>query len=188
MEQAPCTRSKSDVVGSTANSAPLFRAFGMNGQSWQQLDGVVTAGPNAGTQSTYVDYQSFEEATIQTLGHDASVPTRGIAINAVVKSGSNQYRGSAYYGGTNHNFQSDNLDADLAAQGVTSGDKIVLRDDVNGDIGGPILHDKLWFWVGPRMRRDKVDVLGCYQEDGATPCYTFEKSSFLTHKETYQIN
>ena len=89
MQQAPGTRSNIDVGGSTANSAPVFRAFGMNGQSWQQLDGVVTAGPNAGTQSTYVDYQSFEEASIQTLGHDASVPTRGIAINAVVKSGSN---------------------------------------------------------------------------------------------------
>src|SRR5262245_48598313 len=101
MQQAPGTRSNIDVGGSTANSAPVFRAFGMNGQSWQQLDGVVTAGPNAGTQSTYVDYQSFEEASIQTLGHDASVPTRGISINAVVKSGANDYHGTAYYGGTN---------------------------------------------------------------------------------------
>lgn len=188
MQQAPGTRSNIDVGGSTANSAPVFRAFGMNGQSWQQLDGVVTAGPNAGTQSTYVDYQSFEEASIQTIGHDASVPTRGISINAVVKSGANDYHGSAYYGGTNHNFQSDNLDDALIAQGVTAGDKIVVRDDVNGDLGGRILRDKLWFWVGPRMRRDKVDVLGCLQEDGTTPCYTFEKSTFLTHKETYQMN
>ena len=188
MQQAPGTRSNIDVGGSTANSAPVFRAFGMSGQSWQSLDGVVTAGPNAGTQSTYVDYESFEEATIQTLGHDASVPTRGIAINAVVKSGSNDYHGSAYYGGTNNNFQSSNVDDALARQGVTSGDKIVLRDDVNAELGGRLVRDKLWFWIGPRIRRDKVDVLGCFQEDGATPCYTFEKGTFLTHKETYQVN
>ena len=105
MQQAPGTRSNIDVGGEHRRQRDRLPHFGIEGQSWQALDGVITAGPNAGTQSTYVDYQSFEEATIQTLGHDASVPTRGIAVNAVVKSGSNEYHGSAYYGGTNHNLR-----------------------------------------------------------------------------------
>ena len=45
-------------------------------------------------------------------------------------------------------LQSDNSTTTLAAQGVTSGDKMENRWDVSGDVGGRIVRDKLWFYLG----------------------------------------
>src|SRR2546428_12711268 len=99
MQQAPGARPNLDVGGSSTNAQPAFRAFGQQGQSWQAVAGVVTANPKSGTQSgNYVDYSILAEATIQTMGADASIATRGIAINSVVKAGGNGlhgYRGAA---------------------------------------------------------------------------------------------
>ncbi len=188
MQQAPGARPNLDVGGNTANNPPVFRAFGQTGQSWQALDGVITANPKAGTQSgNYIDYSTFEEATISTLGHDASVPTRGIAINAIIKSGGNQFSGTAHYSGTNHRFQGDNLNDDLRARGIRSGSKIEIRDNIGGDLGGRLVRDKIWFYVGAKNRRDRENILDCFQADGS-PCFASEASLFLTPKVTWQLN
>ena len=188
MQQAPGARPNLDVGGSTANSPPSFQAFGQFGESYQALEGVVTAVPANTVQSgNYVDYRSFEEATIQTMGHDASIPNRGIAINAVLKSGGNEFHGGGQYAGTNDRFQSDNLDSKLRADGVTSGSSLTLRDDVSGELGGRLIRDRLWFYVSSRQRRDKTTNVECFQEDGRTPCYDSQDSIFLTHKETWQL-
>src|SRR5947208_10357727 len=119
MQQAPGARANLDVGGSTTNAQPAFRAFGQQGQSWQAVDGVVTANAKSDTQSgNYVDYSIFEEATIQTIVHEASIPTRGIAINSIVKSGSNNFHGSGFFSGTSHRFESSNIDDTMRAQGV----------------------------------------------------------------------
>ena len=188
MQQAPGARPNLDIGGSTANSPPVFQAFGLFGESYQSLEGVVTAVPANTVQSgNYVDYRSFEEATIQTMGHDASIPNRGIAINAVLKSGGNEFHGGGQYNGTNDRFESDNLDSRLRADGVTSGASLTLRDDVSGDIGGRLVRDKLWFYVSSRQRRDNTTQVACVQPDGHTPCYDSQDSIFLSHKETWQL-
>jgi len=188
MQQAPGARPNLDVGGSTTNAQPAFRAFGQQGQSWQAVDGVVTANPKSDTQSgNYVDYSILEEATIQTIGHEASIPTRGIAINSIVKSGSNNFHGSGFFSGTSHKFESNNIDDDLRAQGVSEGNTLQLRDDTSGDLGGRIVRDRLWFYTAGRQRRDHNGILECFKPDG-TGCVETQKAWFLTHKETFQLN
>ena len=188
MQQAPGARPNLDVGGSTTNAQPAFRAFGQQGQSWQAVDGVVTANPKSDTQSgNYVDYAILEEATIQTMGHDASIPTRGIAINSVVKTGGNDFHGSGFISGTSHRFESSNIDADLKAQGISAGNTLQLRDDSSSDLGGRIVRDKLWFYIAGRQRRDHNGILECFTPDGAG-CVETQKAWFFTHKETLQIN
>jgi len=188
MQQAPGARPNLDVGGSTTNAQPAFRAFGQQGQSWQAVDGVVTANPKSDTQSgNYVDYSILEEATIQTIGHDASIPTRGIAINSVVKTGGNDFHGSGFTSGTSHRFESNNIDDDLRAQGISAGNTLELRDDTSGDVGGRIVRDKLWFYIAGRQRRDHNGILECFKPDGSG-CVESQKAWFFTHKETLQIN
>ena len=86
MQQAPGARPNLDVGGSTTNAQPAFRAFGQQGQSWQSVDGVVIANPKSDTQSgNYMDYSSLEEATIQTIGHDASSRPAALRLTASSK-------------------------------------------------------------------------------------------------------
>jgi hypothetical protein len=113
-----------------------------------------------------VDYATLEEATIQTIGHDASIPQRGIVINSIVKSGGNDFHGGLFYAGTNHRFQGSNIDDALVAQGVSGGNSIQVRDDLSGDIGGRLVGDRLWFYSAYRVRRNVQNVLQCFRPDG----------------------
>jgi len=188
MQQAPGARPNLDVGGSTTNAQPAFRAFGQQGQSWQAIDGVVTANPKSDTQSgNYLDYSILEEATISTIGHEASIPTRGIAINSIVKTGSNNFHGSGFFSGTSHRFESSNIDDKLRAQGISAGNTLQLRDDASADLGGKIVRDRLWFYVAARSRRDHNGILECFTPAG-DGCVETQMAWFLTHKETAQLN
>jgi len=96
-------------------------------------------------------------------GSDADIPVRGIAINAIIKSGGNSFHGGAFYAGTSENFQSNNITSELAAQGITTGNPIESRNDLNGELGGRIVKDKLWFYTSGRSRRETDDIVQCFQ-------------------------
>jgi hypothetical protein len=177
LELAPGARGAIDVGGSTNNSTPSFSNFGMREESWQAVDGVSTKTPNISDSGNFPDYNTFEEVTISTMGHEASAPSRGVTINTVVKSGGNDFHGKLFYGGTNSHFEST----------PGTGGGLLFRDDVSADVGGRIVRDQLWFYVGARYQRQKRDVLSCFQPNGV-PCYTKNYSPFLTPKVTYQIN
>jgi carboxypeptidase family protein/TonB-dependent receptor-like protein len=187
MAQAPGTRTNVDVGGEAFNTSPSFHAFGQDNEPWQTLEGIVTVSPKASQTGNYVDYASFEEAKIQTLANDAEVPSRGIAINAVVKSGGNDFHGSGFYAGTSHKLQSSNIDATLEAQGIKDSSSINLRDDISGDIGGRIKMNKLWFYGTARQRRDRETIIACFQPDGS-PCLNIQGQTFETAKLTYQMS
>jgi hypothetical protein len=62
------------------------------------------------------DYASFEETTVQTIGHSAEAPNRGIQLSVVVKSGGNDFHGNGFWSQTSNRLQSNNVDAALQGQ------------------------------------------------------------------------
>ena len=104
----------------------------------------------------------------------------------VMKSGGNTYHGSAAYSATGPKLISNNVDADLAAAGV-KGIPVLGRWDLNGDVGGFIVPDKLWFYAAARSRRNQLGVEGCLKPDGSV-CDTDLEQEFYTGKVTYQVN
>ncbi len=68
-------------------------------------------------------------------------------MNIVPKSGGNTLRGSFFASGTAGKFQSDNLTAELIAQGVTAATPLTKVYDLSGTVGGPIVTDRLWYFV-----------------------------------------
>lgn len=179
MQQTPGARPPLDVGGSSANQNPSFRAFGQAGQAWQLVDGVMTSNPRIGDSGNYFDFTAFEEATVETVGHDASIGARGVAVNTVIKSGGNDFHGGLFFGGTSSTFE--------ASPEGGEGGNLNRRVDVNGEIGGRIIRDKLWFWYGSRFQQNQQNVLDCFKPDGAL-CTTTNTASFFTPKVTYQLN
>lgn len=67
----------------------------------------------------------------------------GVSINAVTKSGTNQFRGSVNYYYTNDDLQSRNV------FGATAGTRAPLKQETRGfTFGGPIIRNKLFFFLG----------------------------------------
>jgi hypothetical protein len=184
-EQTPGVRANLDIGGTATVAIPAFRAFAQSGEMWLTLDGIVISNLSDGANGAYIDYSAMEEARIDTIANDAEMPRRGIRIQSLVKSGSNEYHGSGFWGQTRPGLQSNNLDAALAAVGVKGQNKVTNRVDVSGDLGGKLVQDKLWFYEALRGRGIDEQVPGAFQPDGSAALHT-QRQYFTTTKISYQ--
>src|SRR6185436_7622489 len=67
-----------------------------NGQNTQMLNGVNVGDPAAiGFSGYYYDPSAFEDIQVSTGAQDITVPSSGVFINMVTKSGTNAISGSA---------------------------------------------------------------------------------------------
>jgi hypothetical protein len=188
LAQAPGVRTLRDVGGSSLNQVPTYRAFGQAGEAYATLEGVQTSSLQAVSgQANYWDYTALEEASVRTLGNGADVPSRGVNLVAIVKSGSNQFHSTTSYNKTGKNFQSDNIDEDLRNQGITNTQTMSNRWSLSGDLGGRIIRDKLWFYTAGRRQIDDQAPLNTFKPDGS-PAIAKELAWFSTSKLSYQMS
>lgn len=115
-----------------------------DGMSWSS--GQSTGG--LGQRSFVINKVSVQETTISTGPGGADAGHAGANVNIVPKEGGNVFHGAVNFTGATTAFQSTNLDDTLRARGLSSGQNIKHIYDLGVGVGGPILHDKLWFWAG----------------------------------------
>jgi hypothetical protein len=185
--QAPGVRTNLDVGGSTLNAIPAVSAFGQPGEPQTFIEGVLsTALQSTGGNGNYWDYLTVEETQISTVGNSAEAATRGVLVNGIVKSGGNEFHGQAGFSKSGHQLQSNNIGEDLRAIGITTGNKLLYRNDLHADMGGRIITGKLWFYGAARDSRTSEEVLEVLQPDGS-PAATRDIGAFHTEKLTYQM-
>ena len=175
-----------DVGGSNMGTNTGFRAYGLSGQFNVRLDGVSTQ-ELAGNLNLYIDYAALSEMQVSAAGNSAESNVPGAAINMTVRTGSNQLSGSFYTDYEGESFQGDNLTDELKDRGIGAGDKFDFYNEINGQAGGPIKVDKLWWYYS--FRNQKIgQTTEMLKEDG-TPGALFElllRNNTL--KVNYQIN
>ena len=144
-----------NVAGNESGQQSAFVGKGSLASDTQwNLDGVVITDVNSnGASSSYFDFDAFEEINVTTGGGDLKVATGGLGINFVTKRGTNAFHGSLRGFLANHKLQSSNLPDELkgtlfapdgsAAESANHTDQIF---DWGGELSGPIVKDKLWFW------------------------------------------
>jgi len=103
--------------------------------------------PNLAVPAT----DSLEEFIVQTSQYDASQGrVAGGVVAAVTKSGTNEFHGDVY-----EFFRNDVLDANnffLNAAGVAR--PPYKRNQFGGTLGGPLVKDKLWFFISYQGSRE----------------------------------
>jgi hypothetical protein len=184
LTMAPGIRTFVDVGGGQMmleNPTPRAYGIGGAGSQWYTIDGVN----NFRLGTTFWDYQTFDEVRVQSTGADAERPTRGVQVTAVVKSGGNEFHGGGLWAGTNSSFQGNNIDQELEAQGIETGDALDSQYDVSGELGGRIIRNRLWFYSAVRKRRAAYDVLNNFQPDGS-PGQTINTQRIFTNKVSFQ--
>src|SRR5260370_1117344 len=87
------------------------------------------------------------EVTYQTSGLGADVSGGGVKINMIPKEGGNRFSGSAFIGGTDGSWQSNNVTPELTARGLRGGNRVTHIYDINVGLGGPIKKDSPWFFA-----------------------------------------
>ncbi len=140
-----------NVGGAESGQQSNYQAKGASSgdNSWN-IDGVpITDMAALGSSPTYYDFDMFQEMQATTGGSDLTNATPGVALNMVLKSGSNTPRGSARFYFENEDLQANNLPDELKATlGGKSGkgNRIKEYSDYGGELGGPILRNRLWAW------------------------------------------
>jgi hypothetical protein len=83
---------------------------------------------------------------IPTGGTDPRIQTAGVQLNMVTKRGTNDFKGSARAFHTSSSYQADPKIPSEATGYLKRIKQINKNDDNGGEIGGPIIKDRLWFW------------------------------------------
>ena len=172
-----------DVGGSSfgTGSGPAARTFGRAGGGVVSYDGMIW-------DQTYGDFGTYEEAQITTAAKGADAMNPGVTMNLVVKSGSNTFKGVGSANYQSGDFQSSNITPELLAKGYAPGvNKFTKLKDFYGEIGGPILRDRLWFYASHRDASSGNFIPGFIRLSDRQQVEFYTKLQDPTAKLTYQI-
>jgi hypothetical protein len=147
-----------NVGGSESGQQSNYVAKGAGtGDNTWYMDGIPITDMSAlGSSPSYYDFDMFQEMQVTTGGADAQQATPGVQMNVVLKSGTNTPHGSARTFYENKDLQASNLPGDLVETlgGVSGkGNRLTKYADYGGEVGGPLLKDRLWGW-GSLARTD----------------------------------
>lgn len=174
-----------DVGGSRAGTQTDYQAYGTSGQVRVMADGANLTENTGG--APYADFGAFEEIQLGTASNDASMPTPGLLINTVIKSGGNEVKGDMYFDYEHANLQSRNVTDELRRLGVGEGSRITKYWDPNFNMGGPFKRDKLWYFFSLRGQRIGTTVTGFPVEAPGTFEFVTRLTG-VTEKISYQLN
>ncbi|HJU44221.1 MAG TPA: carboxypeptidase regulatory-like domain-containing protein [Vicinamibacterales bacterium] len=140
-----------NVGGAESGQQSNYQAKGAaSGENTWNIDGIAITDMSAlGSSPTYYDFDMFQEMNVTTGGADLQNPTPGVALNFVLKSGTNSYRGSSRIYFEDESMQANNLPDDLRASlgGVGGkGNRIKNYKDYGFELGGPLWKDRVWAW------------------------------------------
>jgi len=168
----------------SANSTHASTIHGKGGGK-MAYDGMQTSNQTVLGNSSYImNPSTVQETVVMTGAISAESDASGIYINLVPKEGGNTFRGGSDGMYTNGNFQSDNLTDEVRSRGVTTINKVQHLYDANFYIGGPLKHDKVWFFMAPRATGSQNQVAGVYfNATQGTPLYTPDYSRPSYRKE-----
>ena len=140
-----------DVGGSAALGQTSPKVHGVNQtESVQMVDGMSVQTMEDCVCQVYQDEALATEVTMTTSAIPAEVAAGGMRTNSIPKDGGNIISGAVFLGGSDGGWQSKNIDAALIARNVTAGDRISHTQNFNASMGGPILQDKLWYFMAGR--------------------------------------
>jgi hypothetical protein len=142
--------SRPDVGGTSGGLQGTFSARGTaSAQNTSFLNGINVGDPAAiGAAGFYYDFDAFDDIQVSTGAHDITVPTSGVFLNMITKTGGNRWNGSTTFTYTNDGLQGRNdTDPTLQKYGFRPGGNTSdFVSDINVAAGGPLVQNKVRFF------------------------------------------
>ncbi|MGH7571748.1 MAG: carboxypeptidase regulatory-like domain-containing protein [Gemmatimonadota bacterium] len=156
---------RSDGNFSFAGRNWLYNSISLDGSYFGNPFGLDDPAPGGQTFAEPVPYDAIEAVQVSIAPFDVTQSGfTGAAVNLVTKSGTNEFKGSAYTFTRNESFIGDEI----------SGNPILVPDlsfNQSGvSLGGPIVKDKAFFFINyERERREDPGSNFQALRDGETP-------------------
>jgi hypothetical protein len=137
-----------NVGGAESGQQSNFQAKGASGadNTWN-MDGIAITDMSAtGSSPTYYDFDMFSEMNVTTGGADVTTATPGVALNFVLRSGTNAIKGSGRYYWEGHQTQTNNVTGGDLVGILGSYNRMKQMTDFGGEAGGPLVKNRLFVW------------------------------------------
>lgn len=168
---------------SAGGVGPRLNSIQIDGVSDQTVFGGVPAGSVLGGRS--ISLEAVKEYQVLLSPYDVRLGNfAGAAINAVTRRGTNEFHGSTFAYGTN-----EQLGPDVAF----IRDARYSKTGFGFSLGGPILRDRLYFFVAPEFQRRFIPAIGPYigqdgSSDAPVPVTALDVRRFQQILSTYELN
>ena len=162
--QAYGTSLQQDAGGLTAQIMQRMSIHGGNADDQViNINGMDVAEPHTqGGDLGYFPPENFEEMAFNYSGNSAELETGGVSINMIPREGSNAFSGTLHTTFSFPDLLANNLDDDLRSRGLESATKLVENWSVNPSFGGPIVEDRVWFFVTHSSRVADLEASGLF--------------------------
>ncbi len=139
-----------------------------------EVDGLDISDETVGTTTQNVPASDIQEFQTQQSSLDLSTElTSSGSVNVTTKSGTNKFHGEGYYA-----FRDQTMDANLPA----ASDNYFQRNQFGGNFGGPIIKDKVFFFLD--AERTKQDLINPVLPSGPFAALTGSYDSPFREAET----
>jgi hypothetical protein len=182
INMTPGVQAGLNVGGSSSGQQVGLSSRGTTANVQWNLEGGNITDLSSNSSPSYFNFDSFEQIQVVNGGGDVSIQSSGLSINLITKSGSNIFKGSVVGTFENDKMQSNNVTQDLFDRGTggfLSGNPIKRISNVSGEFGGPILRNKLWFWVSADNQDINSGVLNFFDAGAGELCASLANAQRL---------
>lgn len=165
-------RSLNDFLRLTPQATPSNGSLAIGGGNYRQNNITVDGsdfnnnfgiGGNLPANGSPISIDAIEELTVNLTPFDVRQSGFvGGAVNAVTRSGSNEFKGSVYSFFRNQNFLGNNVGAENFTKQSTNIKQYGFR------LGGPIIKDKLFFFINAEKGDEVNPGQQNFASNGAT--------------------
>src|SRR5688572_17984054 len=150
INMTPGVQAGLNVGGSSSGQQVSLTSRGTGANVQWNLEGGSITDLSSNSSPAYFNFDSFDQISVTNGGGDVTVQSSGLSINLVTKSGSNTFKGSAVGTFENDKMQNNNVTEEQFVKGTSgflSGAPIKKIYNISGEYGGPIIKNRLWWWV-----------------------------------------
>jgi hypothetical protein len=154
---------KGDSYGlSVAGASSLENAY--------QVDGLPVGNPGFGMIGTALSSEFLKEVDVVSGGYMPEYGrTMGGVLNAVTKSGSNEFHGGVFSFYTPGALLGSATAVRSAVGAVSTSTPLSYMGDLGLDLGGPVVKDRLWFYGGVDVSSTSYDANRSFYRQIADP-------------------
>src|SRR5438270_2164297 len=116
-----------------------------------EVDGIDISDETVGTTTQNLPASAIQEFQVSQSSLDLSTElTSSGAVNVITRSGTNKWHGQGFYLFRDHSIAANIANSDVPFQ----------RNNFGGQIGGPILKDRMFFFVdAERLKQDLIETV-----------------------------
>ena len=125
-------------------------------------EGINMGWAGANSNAAVANVAGSQEVVLTTSGGLGEAETAGVVLNVIPRDGGNVFSGSFVMSGANDAMQGSNYTQGLKDRGLRSPEELIKVREINPMGGGPLLRDRLWFYLTYREVYSENTVPGMW--------------------------